>query len=56
MNSSAKNVGVYVTTDTGLWSPENSKSEYIFTVPDDSWYHVKDNIFIASNWTQEVPR
>ena len=56
VNSSAKNVGVYVTTDTGLWSPENSKSEYIFTVPDDSWYHVKDNIFIDSNWTQEVPR
>ena len=56
VNSNAKNTGVYVTTDTGLWAPENSKSEYIFTVPDDSWYHVKDNIFVDSNWTQEVPR
>ena len=51
-----KQNGVYVTTHVNLWAPEHSKSEYIFTVPDDSWYHVKDNIFIDSNWTQEVPQ
>ena len=56
VNSELKKKGVYVTVDPSLWSPEQSKSEYIFTVPDDSWYHVKDNIFVDSNWTQEVPR
>ena len=53
---SKKKDGVFVTTHVNLWAPEHSKSEYIFTVPDDSWYHVKDNIFIDSNWTQEVPQ
>ena len=58
LDASGKSSGVFVTTGgrDGLWMPEHSKSEYIFTVPDDSWYHVKDNIFIDSNWTQEVPR
>ena len=56
VNSDNKKEGVYVTADPSFWLPEHSKSEYIFTVPDDSWYHVKDNIFIDSNWTQEVPR
>ena len=56
INSELKERGVYTTIYDPLWLPEHSKSEYIFTVPDDSWYHVKDNIFIASNWTQEVPR
>ena len=56
VNSDNKKDGVYVTADPSFWLPEHSKSEYIFTVPDDSWYHVKDNIFIDSNWTQEVPQ
>ena len=51
----SKESGVFVSTDN-LFMPYHSKSEYIFTVPDDSWYHVKDNIFIDSNWTQEAPR
>ena len=55
VDSSQKKDGVLVTTHVSLWAPEHSKSEYIFTVPDDSWYHVKDNIFVDSNWTQEVP-
>ena len=56
VDSSQKKDGVLVTTHVSLWAPEHSKSEYIFTVPDDSWYHVKDNIFVDSNWTQEVPQ
>lgn len=56
VDSSQKKDGVIVTTHVSLWAPEHSKSEYIFTVPDDSWYHVKDNIFVDSNWTQEVPQ
>lgn len=55
VNSDAKLDGVYITTDD-IFMPHHSKSEYIFTVPDDSWYHVKDNIFVDSNWTQEVPQ
>ena len=54
--SDSKKDGVYITFHGDLWKPEHSKSEYIFTVPDTSWYHVKDNIFVDSNWTQEVPR
>ena len=56
VDSDNKKDGVLVTTHLNLWSPEHNKSEYIFTVSDDSWYHVKDNIFVDSNWTQEVPR
>ena len=58
LDSTIKSSGLYVTTGgaSGLWKPEHSKSEYIFTVPDNSWYHVKDNIFVDSNWTQEVPQ
>lgn len=55
VNSDTKLDGVYISTEH-LYMAEHSKSEYIFTVPDDSWYHVKDNIFVDSNWTQEVPR
>ena len=56
VDSDNKKDGVLVTTHVSLWAPEHSKSEYIFTVPDNSWYHVKDNIFVDSNWTQEVPQ
>jgi len=55
VNSDAKADGVYITTDD-IFMPHHGKSDYIFTVKDELWYHVKDNIFIDSNWTQEVPR
>ena len=55
VNSDAKANGVYITTDD-IFMPHHGKSDYIFTVRDDLWYHVKDNIFVDSNWTQEVPR
>ena len=55
VNSNAKADGVYITTDD-IFMPHHGKSDYIFTVRDDLWYHVKDNIFVDSNWTQEVPR
>ncbi len=32
--------------------PYHSKSEYKFTVKDDSWHTVKDNIFIDENWCE----
>ncbi len=49
-----KKDGVYV-ADSHLWSPDG-QNKNTFKISDDEWYHVKDNIFIASNWTQEVPR
>ena len=55
VNSEPKADGVYITTDD-IFMPYHGKSDYIFTVKDEFWYHVKDNIFIDSNWTQEVPR
>lgn len=55
VNSEAKADGVYITTDD-IFMPHHGKSDYIFTVKDELWYHVKDNIFVDSNWTQEVPR
>ena len=55
INSDAKADGVYITTDD-IFMPHHGKSDYVFTVRDDLWYHVKENIFIDSNWTQEVPQ
>ena len=55
VNSEPKADGVYITTDD-IFMPYHGKSDYIFTVKDEFWYHVKDNIFIDSNWIQEVPR
>ncbi|MBO5730738.1 MAG: YidC/Oxa1 family membrane protein insertase [Treponema sp.] len=55
INSDAKADGVYISTDD-IFMPHHGKSDYVFTVKEDLWYHVKDNIFIDSNWTQEVPQ
>lgn len=55
INFDAKASGVYITTDD-IFMPHHGKSDFVFTVRDDLWYHVKDNIFIDSNWTQEVPQ
>ena len=55
VNSEAKADGVYITVDD-IFQLHHNKSDYIFTVKDEFWYHVKDNIFIDSNWTQEVPQ
>lgn len=55
INSDAKADGVYITTDD-IFMPYHGKSDYVFTVKENLWYHVKDNIFIDSNWTQEVPQ
>ena len=55
INSDAKADGVYITTDD-IFMPYQSKSDYVFTVKENLWYHVKDNIFVDSNWTQEVPQ
>lgn len=53
INSDSKKDGFLVTTD-GLFMPYYSKSEYVFTTNPNSWYKVKDNIFIDSNWKKEI--
>ncbi len=49
-----KQNGVYVTTDD-IFMPHHSQSSNTFTVKNNSWYRIKDNIFIDENWIQEVP-
>jgi len=55
LNKNSKKDGVYITIDS-IFMPYHSKSDNIFTVSDKTWYKVKDNIFIDSNWSQEVPQ
>ena len=55
INMEGKKNGVYVTT-ADLSMPDASRSDKIFTVPEKSWYHIKEDIFVDSNWTQEAPR
>ena len=52
INSIPKQEGLLITTDD-IFMPHHSKSAYTFTVKPDSWYRVKDNIFIDENWTKE---
>ena len=54
----AKNIrrgGVYVTS-SDIFMPHHNNNDYYFNIKDDEWFKVKDNIFIDSNWTQEVPQ
>lgn len=44
-----KENGFDVTIDD-IFMPHYSKSDKIFTVKDDSWWNIKDNIFEDSNW------
>ena len=52
ISSDAKSNGVLVTIDD-LFMPHHSKNENVFTVKNDMWYRVKDNIFDDSNWVKE---
>ena len=49
VSSESKKDGITVTT-ADLFMPYHSKSAYEFTVPSDSWYRVKDSIFVDENW------
>lgn len=39
-----------IVTKGDVFMPYHSKSEYEFTLSDDDWIHIKDNIFIDENW------
>ncbi|MBP5251806.1 MAG: YidC/Oxa1 family membrane protein insertase [Treponema sp.] len=51
ISESPKDAGVIVTEDN-LFMPHQSKSKDIFTVKDSSWYTVKDDLFVDSNWSK----
>ena len=55
INNEAKKDGVYVTS-SDIFMPHHNNNDYYFNIKDDEWFKVKDNIFIDSNWTQEVPQ
>ena len=50
VSSESKKDGFIVST-ADLFMPYHSKSSYEFTVPEESWYKVKDNIFVSENWS-----
>ena len=52
VSSAPKKDGILITSTGDLFMPYHSKSKYQFTVPEDSWYCVKDNIFEDKNWIQ----
>ena len=51
VNSDLKKNGVIITTDD-IFMPHHSKSSYTFTVKPETWYTVKNNIFVDDNWKQ----
>lgn len=51
INMEPKKNGAIITAEE-LFMPYHSKSKYVFTCSDDSWWVVKDNIFESSNWTR----
>lgn len=51
ITNETKKDGVVVTIDD-IFMPHHSKSNYKFTVKEDSLFKVKDNIFVDENWTK----
>ena len=50
-----KKDGVAITRGD-LFMPGHSRSKYQFTLPDESWFIVKDNIFDDGNWRRLYPK
>ncbi len=50
-----KEDGVYITIDD-VFMPHHSKSDKIFTVDENKWYKVSNNIFDDTCWIQEAPK
>lgn len=51
ISSEAKENGVYVTFDD-IFMPHHTKSNNVFTIDDDTWYTVKDDIFSKDGWVR----
>lgn len=54
VSNEAKKDGVYITS-SDIFMPHHNNNDYYFNIKDNEWFKVKDNIFIDSNWSQEVP-
>lgn len=55
INNEAKKDGIYI-TPSNIFMPYQNNNDYYFNIKDNEWFNVKDNIFIDSNWSQEVPQ
>ena len=49
-----KENGALICTSDRMFMPNHSSSSYVFTVKDNQWIRVKDNIFDSSNWNYET--
>ena len=49
-----KKDGIYITTSDAHQPLYNGT--YKFSIKENEWWHVKENIFESKNWTQEAPR
>ena len=49
INENYKENGI-IATKADIFMPYHSKSSYEFTIRDDEWIFIKDNIFIDGNW------
>lgn len=49
-----KKDGIYITSSDAHQPLYNGT--YKFSIKDNEWWHVKENIFESKNWTQEAPR
>ncbi len=52
--SAFKKDGIYITSSDAHQPLYNGT--YKFSIKDNEWWHVKENIFESKNWTQEAPR
>jgi hypothetical protein len=55
INGEYKKNGI-IATSGDIFMPYHSKSKYEFTLGDDEWILLKDNIFIDSNWQKAVDK
>ena len=51
--SDFKKNGIYITSSDAHQPLYNGT--YQFSIKDNEWWHVKENIFDSNNWTQEAP-
>ena len=55
INGDYKKNGI-IATKGDIFMPYHSKSSYEFTLSDDEWIYIKDNIFEDSNWQKYTPK
>ena len=51
-NEAQKAAGALISTSM-IFMPYHSNSKYVFTIDENDWWRVKNNIFDSANWTHE---